>query len=221
MTFTTFTTSGSVTMGTPSTVSSISTNSVSAGTHTHALSTTGVTAASYTNANITVDATGRITTASNGSAGGSITANNGLTMSTSTNAQLGGTLIQDTTINTGIYGLYVTGSIVPLIGTSTASSGVSAGVKGIADVGTGILGVSNSGPAGQFVSATGIGVNSSSGVLSAQFAITTSGTNNIQQSVIIQRQTSGTPASGIGASLDFAVQDLSGTPYVSARISGL
>lgn len=59
--------SGNVTLGTPSTITSITSNGVTATSHTHALDLTGVIAGTYSYANITVDDKGRITNASDGS----------------------------------------------------------------------------------------------------------------------------------------------------------
>jgi len=91
------------------------------------------TAGTYTYpSSITTNAQGHITAITSGTAGGSVTANNGLTMSTATNVQLGGTLAQGTTIQTQTFDINLQGtSAFPILNVNQlGTSSGSAAIKG-------------------------------------------------------------------------------------------
>ena len=137
------------------------------------------------------------------SSGGSITANNGLTMSTATNAQLGGTLTQNTTIaTTSSYFLSISGN--------NGNQSLQAANTGS---GVGVLGSSTNGTAVYASSTSGVGlqVQTNGSALAADVLIWPSSTNTVQLNTQFQRYSTGTAADGIGQSIDFITQTTSGS----------
>jgi hypothetical protein len=183
--------------------------------------------------------------------GGGITADNGLTANTSTNVQLGGSLLNNTVINAGtLYNLTVSGNSggnAPLIGTqagvafaiegtNTSNGGGggiwghgldgSIGVKGESTTGYGVYGAASNGGIGVFgTSDVGLGiwglVTSTLGTAGA-FYSNTNNTNSVLPVVsLIRELSSGTAANGVGGSLDYITQVSSGGQFLSNRISSL
>jgi hypothetical protein len=147
-----------------------------------------------------------------------ITADNGLTAS-SNNVQLGGTLLQNTTINTtSSYFLNVTGSNVgqSLKGTNTTTG---TGVMGQSTSGTGVYGLSSTlnGVLGVSSSGTGLVGESSSGEALNVYIIPSS-TNTLATVGRMGRFTSGTAANGIGGAFDWFTQSSGGSAQRSNRI---
>lgn len=137
-------------------------------------------------------------------------ANNGLTKSGDT-IQWGGTLIKNTLVDgTESYESRFT-SANPLGSgrytvtiKNTALFGNALRAEGI-DGGIGVEGVSSTGYAGNFTSGSGPGLQASTGNNTAIIAnVNPPSTNTIHQGVSIIRTTSGSPANGIGVSIDLA-----------------
>ncbi len=129
--------------------------------------------------------------------GGSITADNGLTANTGTNTRLGGTLLQDTVINTTEdYSLSVTGSALAIPFKVTADS-----------------------IASQFTSMLGIGVQSVAreNFPSGHFTNNTIYTDSIIDAIHAQHQADGTASLGIGVGISMNVSDDDGI-YQSNRL---
>jgi hypothetical protein len=162
--------------------------------------------------NITISPTGGTGVVTiNSTASPTITADNGLTMNTATNVQLGGTLIQNTTINSTF------NFIVNRSNAGTAIQGINSssgnGLVGSSISGRGILGASGS----------GIGVNAVSGTFRAgQFSISPISDDTVAENTIFQRNVeNGASANdGIGQSLIFEQAVKSGSlAFANALIS--
>ncbi len=141
--------------------------------------------------------------------GGSITADNGLTMSTSTNAQLGGSLLQDTVVAAGAFQMDFTGShanYVLGVDNNTAGTAIDAqSTGGTAVLGNGVLG-------GVFTGVTGVtGITTTNGGLAGVFSGTFSGTNTNLTVLDVQRHTSGTPAAGMGGKIQYTLEATAST----------
>jgi hypothetical protein len=147
-----------------------------------------------------------------------LTGDNGITRNVNS-FELGGTLKQNTTINTtSSYFINVTGANVgqSFKGTNTTTG---TGVMGQSASGTGVYGLSSSlnGVLGVSTSGTGVVGESTSGeAINAN--LIPSSTNTLAPVVRIQRFSTGTAANGIGGSLDWYTQSTGGSTQRSNRI---
>ncbi len=158
-----------------------------------------------------------------------ITADNGLTASTSTNVQLGGTLLQNTTVNvTSSYTLLFTGnnSNGTIKATSStwyaiigAASGAGIGVLGQAGTdGIGIEGTATTSYGVWGISSSSYGIYGTSTTgLGGAFSVNPSSTNTVAPALQVARTSSGTPASGIGLSIDLIQLTSNGTTTKTAN----
>ena len=163
------------------------------------------TAGTYTYpSSITTNAQGHITAITSGAPGGSVTANNGLTMSTATNVQLGGTLAQGTIIQTQTFDLKLEGTgVIPILNINQLSTNIAT---------VAIKGASAGGYAGYF-QATGAALgalyaNHSGGGIAAKFE--RFGSNNTGIATILDIYntcTTGPGAVGLGSGINFNIED--------------
>ncbi len=193
---------------------------------------------------LAVDTNGNVIQTSLGAASG-ITADNGLTMSTATNAQLGGTLLHDTTIDNDIYELEIIGTNAAHL-LRVTNSGSGTGIHGISNsTGAGVRGttVDYYGVLGEATGATAIGVyGSASGALgtgvvaesalggvglyaisqngvAGKFLINPASTATLDPAIVIQRSSTGTPANGIGAYISFDMTYSAGLTSEATRFA--
>lgn len=183
-----------------------------------------------------VDANGNVVETS---VAGAITANNGLTMSTATNVQLGGNpLLANTSIPTSAFSFTMSSSNADKTLSINNSSGGNA-INAISSSGGGVYAEStsnaavfaqtsanvnqlsfgavvanstNNSPGVGAQSATGVGLYArSSATYGAVVTTQTSATNTVIPIFRLERETTGTAANGIGGSFDFHVQGQSGS----------
>jgi hypothetical protein len=173
----------------------------------------------------------------------SITADNGLTANTSSNVRLGGTLLQNTTIDTtGSYKITVSGSEptnsnglfnvsqtaatgngIYAVADSTNGSAIYAHATngtGISSTGTtGVFGASSSGSGvwGQSTSGSG-GFFSSSSYIPIRGQATPTSTNTAVCLLELVRKTSGTAATGIGGSINIYNDTSIGSPRLTSQL---
>lgn len=159
-------------------------------------------ASSCTSCNVTFDAKGRATSFSNGSGGGGSTdtAFNGLTKISDT-IQLGGAFTKIDTLDAGLFHLKITGI----------------------RVGGGVLEVNNTASdyAATFESASSntILATASTGNYVADFLLNSSTTNDVERVLKIRRESTGTPANGIGGAIDFVTESTAATTTSNSVVS--
>lgn len=134
---------------------------------------------------VTVNANGKFRMRNASAFGGisGITADNGLTASTSTNVQLGGTLLQNTSIDASSFILTIT----------------KAGLNQA-------LNVVNTGGQGLGVSGTSIGAAIQASGTNPLWVIKSSGsTSTVERAMLVQKTSTGATSSGVGVSIDFGL----------------
>lgn len=149
-----------------------------------------------------------------------ITADNGLTANTSSNVQLGGTLLQNTTVNTAGFTTTWTGA-----NTGTTFSIINSSSGGAlfasSTSNTAVSGIATSGKGGNFQSTDGNGIETTTASATSaagSFVLLPSSTNTVRSIIDVARLTTGTPSSGIGGSIDFDISSDGGGGRLSNQL---
>lgn len=115
--------------------------------------------------------------------GGTVTADNGLNMSTSTNVQIGGTLLKNTSIDASTFMLTLTKAAINQV-----------------------LNIVNTGGQGLGVSGTSIGAAIQASGTNPLWVIKTSGsTSTVERGFLLQKTSTGATSAGVGISIDFGL----------------
>ena len=204
------------------------------------LTNTGVVAGTYGDATnipvLQIDQWGRVTgvtTIPIGGGGGTYTVDNGLTESPANNFQLGGTLIQDTTIvNSTYYTLFtgaVTGSSSGVLRAANSVNGNAIygynsvngiGVYGRSESGVGIYGRSTTGIAGSFLAFNNYGITSEAYNYPFIRGASLYPSNNVPETVLeINRYNNAALVGANGVGLDIELKSMTDQSPVTASVA--
>lgn len=142
---------------------------------------------------------------------GGITADNGLTENVANNVQWGGTLLQNTTINTSTFITTFSGSNTSgssgIIAITNSSTGNAISATNNGGSATANIQNSGSGNGATITSSSGNGVNATSTTgIAGRFRINPATTNTTASMMEVIRGTTGTAANGIAGSIDMKVE---------------
>lgn len=184
---------------------------------------------------LAVDASGNVIEGPLGGGLGAITADNGLTANTISNVQLGGTLLQYTTIDTTPNFTLTIDGDVPFangLGTLIVNNDAVFGTAIHAAVlsGTAINAVATSGGGGVFTSSSGTGIQAqsttnsgalittgSSGLAAIVAQVADATANAITPGITLYKAPSGAVSNGVGISLDYAIKNSTGSVTMGAN----
>lgn len=163
-----------------------------------------------------------------GGGGGTVTADNGLIISTGSNVQLGNTsapgapLLHNTYVNNDTFSLNFTGAVSTYVLHST-NTGFGYAIQGtsssaITGIGVGGFSTAGAGVHGQSTNSYGVrAISSTSFALSAES--NWASTNDIQVMASFNRTSSGTALTGLGGKLDISLENSAGTPVTSNELA--